>query len=69
MLMSARAIHVAGNRLLIALKSDTLAIAKAPRQYATGDLSWRDLQARGARRYGEVLADRRSAPHVSSQNN
>lgn len=30
---------------------------EAVRQYATGDLSWRDLQARGFRRYGEVLAD------------
>lgn len=30
---------------------------EAVRQYATGDLSWRNLQARGIRRYGEVLAD------------
>lgn len=30
---------------------------EAVRQYATGDLSWRDLQARGVRRYGEVLGD------------
>uniref|UniRef100_A0A9E7ZK32 Uncharacterized protein n=1 Tax=Bosea sp. NBC_00436 TaxID=2969620 RepID=A0A9E7ZK32_9HYPH len=30
---------------------------EAVRQYATGDLSWRDLQAKGIRRYGQVLAD------------